>query len=75
MADTDLNKACVLHEIIQRSQCNYVTSLGAYLYKSEHAFPDWRERHYFVYRLQIQTEQESLLQYKVYFGKGIQNCK
>ena len=28
----------VLHEIIQAPQCNYVTSLGACLYKSEHAF-------------------------------------
>ena len=32
----------VLHEIIQAPQCNYVTSLGACLYKSEHAFRNTR---------------------------------
>ena len=28
-------------KLFKRSQCNYITSLGAYLYKSEHAFRDW----------------------------------
>ena len=35
-------RGSVLHDIILKSQCNYITSLGAYLYKSEHAFRDWR---------------------------------
>ena len=34
-----------------KSLRNYVTSLGAYLYKREHALRNRRRRHYFVYSL------------------------